>query len=219
MKRICLLTILLFFFHRQTLAFELFPMVQFLDDAGKGTTVFFKITNTSLAPLPVELIPIKREVSLNNNETLSETDELMVFPPQVLIEPGKSQSIKVQYIGEPKQSAASYRLIASQLPLKNEASSDSIQMLFRIGALIFVSPQDARADYSSHLTQGENDTVQLTIRNDGTSVLELTKLSHEVSWHNQKKIWSWVELEPLLPMQYLVPNQSVVVNVQSLLVK
>ncbi|EOE4687249.1 fimbria/pilus periplasmic chaperone [Vibrio vulnificus] len=219
MKRICLLTILLFFFHRQTLAFELFPMVQFLDDAGKGATVFFKITNTSLAPLPVELIPIKREVSLNNNETLSETDELMVFPPQVLIEPGKSQSIKVQYIGEPKQSAASYRLIASQLPLKNEASSDSIQMLFRIGALIFVSPQDALADYSSHLTQGENDTVQLTIRNDGTSVLELTKLSHEVSWHNQKKSWSWVELEPLLPMQYLVPNQSVVVNVQSLLVK
>lgn len=49
MKRICLLTILFSFFHGQTLAFELFPMVQFLDDAGKGTTVFSK------SPIPLLL--------------------------------------------------------------------------------------------------------------------------------------------------------------------
>ncbi|BCN26352.1 fimbria/pilus periplasmic chaperone [Vibrio alfacsensis] len=200
----------------QVLAFELFPMVQSLEDLGKGTTAFFKVTNTSLVPLPVEITTGKRSVKLNNQEMLLDTEDLMVFPPQIMIPPGKSQTVKVQYIGAPKQSAESYRIIVSQLPLKSEAEKDAIQMLFRIGALVFVSPQSAKDDYTSAVNTNSDNTPELVISNTGTSILELSRHSYSVEWNGQKKVWNWEQLESLLPMQYLVPNQQVKVNAESL---
>ncbi|HDM8130668.1 TPA: molecular chaperone [Vibrio harveyi] len=219
MKTLRILFFILIYIPAQVLAFELFPMVQFLSDSGKETTVFFKVTNTSLAPLPIEVTGVKRLVEFNNEESLLETDDLMIFPPQVLIQPGKSQTIKVQYIGAPKGVAESYRLIVSQLPLKaDEVEKDAIQMLFRIGALVFVSPQDAQDQYSSEITVSNDNKPNLKISNTGSSVIELNKHTYSVDWQGQRKRWDWEQLEPVLPMQYLVPNQKVQVNVESLLV-
>ena len=216
MRTIRLLVISIILMPIQVLAFELFPMVQGVDDIGKGTSTFFKVTNTSLVPLPLEMTTSKRSVQFNNEETLLETDDLMVFPPQILIPPGKSQTIKVQYIGAPKQFAESYRLIVTQLPLKSESEKDAIQMLFRIGALVFVSPQSAKDDFTSAVNTNSKNTPELVISNTGTSILELSRHSYSVEWNGQKKVWNWEQLESLLPMQYLVPNQQVKVNAESL---
>lgn len=199
------------------LAFELFPMVQFSDDSGSRATTFFKVTNTSLVPLPIEVTAVKRHVVFNNEETLNETDDLLVFPPQVLIAPGKSQSIKVQYIGNVKQSAESYRVIVSQLPLKSDSDSDSVQMLFRIGALLFVSPPKVQEQYSSEIILDKSSVPNLRITNTGSSVIELDKKSYDVTWRGEAMSWNWQQVESLLPMQYLVPNQSAQVNAQPLL--
>ncbi|MGR5133761.1 fimbria/pilus periplasmic chaperone [Vibrio alfacsensis] len=217
MRFIKLLVISIILMPIQVLAFELFPMVQGVDDLGKGTSTFFKVTNTSLAPLPLEITTSKRSVEFNNEETLLETDDLMVFPPQILIPPGKSQTIKVQYIGPPKPFAESYRLIVTQLPLKSESEKDAIQMLFRIGALVFVSPQSAQDNYVSEVKVNSENTPELSISNTGTSIIELSKHSYSVEWNGQKRVWNWEQLESLLPMQYLVPNQQVKVNAESLL--
>ncbi|MFH0274812.1 hypothetical protein [Vibrio jasicida] len=125
----------------------------------------------------------------------------------------------MQYIGAPKGVAESYRLIVSQLPLKaNEVEKDAIQMLFRIGALVFVSPQDAQDHYSSEIIVSNGKKPNLKISNTGSSVIELNKHTYSVDWQGQTKRWDWEQLEPVLPMQYLVPNQKVLVNVESLLV-
>ncbi|MET2852254.1 fimbria/pilus periplasmic chaperone [Vibrio owensii] len=218
MKTLRLLFLILIYMPAQALAFELFPMVQFLSDSGKEATVFFKVTNTSLTPLPIEVTGVKRHVEFNNEEELVDTDELMIFPPQVLIQPGKSQTVKVQYTGAPKSVAESYRLIVSQLPLKaSDVEQDTIQMLFRIGALIFVSPQSAQEQYTSKIILS-NKKPNLQIRNTGSSVIELNKHNYSVSWQGETKRWNWEQLEPVLPMQYLIPNQQVQVSVESLLV-
>ncbi|RJX75588.1 molecular chaperone [Vibrio sinensis] len=199
------------------LAFELFPMVQFSADSGNRATTFFKVTNTSLVPLPIEVTAVKRHVVFNNEETLNETDDLLVFPPQVLIAPGKSQSIKVQYIGNVKQSAESYRVIVSQLPLKSDSDNDSVQMLFRIGALLFISPPNVQEQYVSEIILDKSSVPNLRITNTGSSVIELDKQSYNVTWGGEAMSWNWQQVEPLLPMQYLVPNQSAQVNAQPLL--
>lgn len=213
-KTVCLILIAL---PINAFAFELFPMVQFSDDLGARATTFFKVTNTSLVPLPVEVTAVKRHVVFNNEETLNETDDLLVFPPQVLIAPGKSQSIKVQYIGNMKKNAESYRIIVSQLPLKSGVDSDSIQMLFRIGALLFVSPNDVQEQYSSDIILDKSNVPHLRITNTGSSVIELDKKNYGVTWEGKKIDWSWQQVEPILPMQYLVPNQTVQVSAQDLL--
>lgn len=219
MKYFLMLCLFLITLPLRVMAFELFPMVQFLDDMGTHSTTFFKITNTSLVPLPIEILTVKRNVKTNNDESLSDTDDFFVFPPQVLIPPGKSQMVKVQYIGEPKTHAESYRLMVSQLPLKGKSDEDSVQMLFRIGALVFISPPSVEDNYSSKIVINEKSEPNLEIKNLGTSVIALNQHQYSVDWQGNKKKWDWDELESLLPMQYLVPNQSVKISAEKLLDK
>ncbi len=217
MKYIQWLLISLFFMPIQVLAFELFPMVQMVEDLGKRNTTFFKVSNASLAPLPIEVVATKRNVVLNNDETLSETGDFIIFPPQAMIAPGKSQTIKVQYIGDPKEITESYRIIVSQLPLKDASGNDSVQMLFRIGALLFVAPQKTHEQYSARIDKNEANTPMLIIENTGSRVIELDKETFSVDWNGDSHSWGWDVLEPVLPMQYLAPNQRVEVNVETLL--
>ncbi|MBD1569427.1 molecular chaperone [Aliivibrio sp. S10_S31] len=197
---------LIFPFHLS--AFELFPMVNFFSDHGKDSSGFFKITNASLQPLPVEIEVRKRQVTGEESEVLIESADIFVFPLQALIAPGASQTIKVQYIGSPKEIAESYRLIVSQLPLKDEMGSDSIQMLFRIGGLVFVSPNKVNETVKSQLSTNENNQSVLMIDNVGSSVVDVSKQTWNVSLDDKKYTWKWSDIEPFISLQYLVPGQS-----------
>ena len=137
-------------------AFELFPMVTFLSDQGSKSEYFFQVNNSTDQPLPLEIFVKQRHISGEESEQLVDSDDFFIFPPQVLIQPDKTQMIKVKYIGEPTDISKSYRIIFSQLPIKDEVTQSSIKMLFQIGALVFVSPNKVQKTVTAKILYQDN---------------------------------------------------------------
>ena len=216
MKKQCYALLFIALYSFQASSFELFPMVNFFSDSGKNTSGFFKITNTSLQQLPIEIVVNQRLISGDQPEELINTDDIFVFPPQAMIAPGSSQTVRVQFVGSPKKHAESYRLIVSQLPLKDDMGDDSIQLLFRIGGLIFVSPQNAEEKIVSHILLNEKAEPVLKIDNLGSSVIEISKHSFKNEWKENSYTWKWEQIEPFIPLHYLVPGQNVSIPVTEL---
>ncbi|KXF79724.1 fimbria/pilus periplasmic chaperone [Enterovibrio coralii] len=197
-------------------AFELLPMVSFFSDYGEKSEQFFRIENTNATPLAIEISPKLRTVYGGEHESLTDTDDFFIFPPQVLIPPGKSQMVEVKYLGGKSASSKSYRIVFSQLPIKGEEKHNSIQMLIQIGALVFVSPDNAIATLDASVSAQDKKAPELTLKNVGTGVAVIPDFDLDVKTNKGKHIWQWDQLKQLFNRQFLVPGESVTVPVGSL---
>ncbi|MBV7315413.1 molecular chaperone [Shewanella sp. NIFS-20-20] len=195
-------------------SFELYPMVDFLKDQGQQSERFFQVLNPTEQPLPVEIFVKKRQVAGEAPETLTDSDDFFIFPPQALIPAGKSQTIKVKYIGAPVSEAQSYRVVFSQLPIKDQEADNSIKMLFQIGALVFVSPQQV---LPAMTTEIHADGSELLMTNQGNGVIVLPQVRFSANSQQQQYQWRWDDLKAGAERQFLAPGQSVRINVPSVI--
>ncbi|MGB5865220.1 MAG: fimbria/pilus periplasmic chaperone, partial [Sulfitobacter sp.] len=77
------------------------PMRFELEPSGNGTQTTLQVTNTRSFPITIEAVPSVLTIDENGDETLTPADDdFLIFPPQVVIAAGKTQSIRVRYIGE-----------------------------------------------------------------------------------------------------------------------
>jgi fimbrial chaperone protein len=124
------------------------PVVVNLSTSGRGMTQVVTVENTFTAPLPVE-IRIQDLVLGDDGVKGSGKDsgDLLVFPPQALIQPGQTQTFRLQYVGDPdlKQSKHYYVTVA-QLPVQLPQGQSAIQILYNFQILVSVAPQGAKPD-------------------------------------------------------------------------
>ncbi len=83
-------------------AFKLTPIEMVFEPAGRGATRTFQITNAHDQPIAVEIRLAARDMSLSGEDVLSDAeDSFAVFPAQAIVLPGKSQTVRVQWLGDP----------------------------------------------------------------------------------------------------------------------
>lgn len=217
MRLFTTLLIAIFLFSPATYAFELFPMVTFLSDQGSKSEYFYQVNNTSDKALPLEIFVKQRNISGAESELLSDSDDFFVFPPQVLILPGKTQMIKVKYIGEPVDISKSYRIVFSQLPINDNATKSSIKMLFQIGALAFVSANNVQNIASAKIIYQDRMPIKMQVTNQGSGVIVIPELSFSIISEHASYTWQWDDLKHLFDRQFLVPGEIVNVAMDTLL--
>lgn len=198
-------------------AFELYPMVSFFSEKGAESERFFQVNNTTGNPLPIEITVKKRAVSGLDSEQLSDSDDFFIFPPQALIPPGETQLVKVKYIGEAVPASASYRVIFSQLPIKDDSNKSSVNMLFEIGSLVFVSPDKVEQSLSVAVENSEDKTNAIVLENIGNGVVVLPQLAYSVKTSDKSYKWGWEDVKEGVTKQYLAPGQTERIDVSSLL--
>ncbi|WP_407333949.1 fimbria/pilus periplasmic chaperone [Enterovibrio sp. 27052020O] len=213
--RISLMALLLF--SPISKAFELLPMVSFFSTQSTNSEKFFQINNTTDQPLPIEIFVKSRSIEGDKPESLSDSDDFFVFPPQVLIPAGKTQMVKVKYIGSPIESSTSYRVIFSQLPIQDDETASSIKMLFQIGALVFVSPDSATSLVSAAVNVENKEAPSLVLENTGTDIVIIPQLELNVKTNVAAHTWKWDDISSLLNRQFLVPGERVHVQIDALL--
>ena len=65
----------------------------------------------------------------------------MIFPPQTIIEPGQTQTFRVQYVGDPELAKSKhYYVTVAQLPVKLPEGQSAIQILYNFQVLVSVTP-------------------------------------------------------------------------------
>jgi fimbrial chaperone protein len=131
-------------------AYDFRPLVIQLTPAGAGSSQSAVVTNSHKEPIAIEMSVRKRAQAEDGSDILSdEPGDFIISPMQMVIAPGKSQSVRIQWIGEsnPKVELA-YRLIVNQLPIrfrreKQGERTFDVSMKYRYEAALYVMPQGA----------------------------------------------------------------------------
>lgn len=118
------------------------PVVIDLQTAGRDMSQTITVENTFATPLPVELTVQELELGTDGvKQTGKDPGDLLVFPPQAIIQPGQTQTFRVQYVGDPGLAKSKhYYVTVAQLPIKLPEGQSAIQILYNFQVLISVAP-------------------------------------------------------------------------------
>jgi len=117
------------------------PVIVDLKPNGDKMSATISVQNTATAPLPVELTA----QSLKFTEDGAAPDgpdpgDLVIFPPQALIQPGQTQAFRIQWVGDPElKQSKSYYVTVAQLPVKLPKGQSAIQILYNFQVLVNVA--------------------------------------------------------------------------------
>ena len=152
------------------------PVVLDLSAVGRGMSQVVTVENTFTNPLPVEM----RIEGLTFDDKGAHGDgkdpgDLLVFPPSALIQPGQTQTFRVQYVGDPGlMKSKHYYVTVAQLPVKLPEGQSAIQILYNFQVLVSVAPQGVKPNLRViGATIGKNDQGKpvpvITVTNDSNA--------------------------------------------------
>jgi fimbrial chaperone protein len=157
----------------QSLAMTVQPVIINLKTTGNGMTQIITVENTFATPLPVELRVEELVVDaagLHNSG--KDPGDLLIFPPQAMIQPGQTQTFRVQYVGDPALARSKhYYITVAQLPVKLPEGQSAIQILYNFQVLVSISPQGAKPNLKvASANVGKNEAGKpvpvVTLTND-----------------------------------------------------
>lgn len=157
-------------------AFKMTP-IEAEFSAGRQAVQTFKIENPGTQPVAIELTVHQRGMATDGSDVLTAAPEAFtVFPDQIVLQPGQTQSVRVQWQGQDIPTAElAYRLQAEQLPIdvgSDAGERSGLRLLVRYMASLYVRPADPAAALSASIDRGERDGQRVAIvrvRNDGNA--------------------------------------------------
>lgn len=172
-------------------AFRLDPPRMTFTPGGSGATRSFRILSTGDQPVAVEIRMTKRVVGLDGAETQPSAEaDFAVYPAQILLKPGETQTVRVTWLGDPQPpQELSYRIIAEQLPInlpvikqeQNGLQVDVKALYVYVGSVYItprgVAPKVVVEQAMCQQGPGDRRDLALTLANEGTVHTYLTNLS------------------------------------------
>lgn len=138
------------------LAFQLNPISRIFAPLGQEATQDYEIVNDSDERVAVEVTVVERTVSLDGEETHTPADDdFLIYPPQMIVEPGTAQVVRVMWLGDPAPTEElAYRLVAEQLPINlvdpnsevPERPAGQVQIMMRYIGALYIQPAGVTPD-------------------------------------------------------------------------
>ncbi len=218
LAKIKLLTLLTlsFFIPESLWAFRLTPMVEIFESRGRNATKSFHLVNDGASPVALEIEVLKRGIDQDGKEERTPTDDFIVYPPQLQINPGERRNIRVSWVGEerlPHEQA--YRLIVRQLPVNLEESiteeGTRINFVFEYVASIYAQDARNRRNYSPKLeiTESKMDEgfFSFFVKNSGDRHALFKDYTLEVFFGDDKWVPSDEELQTIKTTNILAKSK------------
>jgi len=170
------------------LAFGLKPLFASLSPAGAGSEHVFRVTNTGDKPIAVQFNMTTREQNADGTESQKIADDsFMVYPPQAVIAPNKSQKVRVQWLGEqnPRKELA-YRFIAEQVPVNlSKEKTTGVQMVMTVVGSVYITPKGTAPKLSLNNLHRSGNRLAFSVKNSGTRHALLNNLKIDLSNQQQ----------------------------------
>jgi P pilus assembly chaperone PapD len=150
-------------------AFDLTPVVTVIELPRHAAGVTLTLRNPRTVELPVTFEMFERTVAEDGSETRTPADAaFLVFPPQAVVQPGSSQAVRVQYVGDVPETSRSFTLFAAEAPVDlSRESVSGVQTIFRIGASIHLAPSGSVGRAELVEARPVPGGVRVTIANEG----------------------------------------------------
>lgn len=162
--------------------FQLTPASVELRPSGRGIMSNFYVTSTGTEPVAVQVRMMKWGITLDGTEIQEEEEEdFLVYPPQMIINPGQRQVVRVTWLGDPEPDhELIYKAVFEQLPINlqqvESPSPTGVVVNFNVTVtyipLIYVTPEGARANVvvdslSRHRADDGREHLAITFENQG----------------------------------------------------
>lgn len=206
--------LLLFAYATNAQGFTINPMSYTLEPSGDASRQTLRIENTFRYAVAIEIEVSRRSMDEAGQVShMPAEEDFLIFPPQTRLEPGATQAIRVQYIGDPNLTETrAYTVAARQVPVRApESDSASVQVVFNMGTAAYVRPRGARAEIDPVELQPADDEefLRAVIHNRGNGHLNL----QEARWivRNGDGVEQQLDretLQALLQNPVIYPGQS-----------
>jgi fimbrial chaperone protein len=150
------------------------PVIVDLGVNARAMTSNLEVSNVFESALPVELTV--REVTfpteIGTEASYKPAEDIIIFPPQAIIQPGQSQNFRLQYIGDPAiEKSRHFVVTVAQLPVKLPEGQSAIQILYNFQVLVSVGVPGQRSNIQVLKTELETNAegvtqAVMTIKND-----------------------------------------------------
>ena len=174
--RIYSFALLMLLMSSQIFAFKLTPIeAEFAP--GRLAVQTFKLENQGTQPIAVEIRVQARDMAINGSDQLTASaDTFVVYPDQVVMNPGATQSVRVQWTGTQAPSKEqAFRLIAEQLPIEldaNGAERSGLRLMVKYLAALYVRPPNPAARLSARFEPSgskKSGSAGLVLHNEGNA--------------------------------------------------
>jgi fimbrial chaperone protein len=144
---------------------------------GRLAVQTFKLENQGTQPIAVEIRVQARDMAMDGSDQLtSSADTFVVYPDQVVMNPGATQSVRVQWTGTQAPSKEqAFRLIAEQLPIEldaNGAERSGLRLMVKYLAALYVRPPNPEARLSARMEPSgtkASGSASLVLHNEGNA--------------------------------------------------
>jgi len=147
-------------------AFKLTP-IEAEFGPGRLAVQTFKVENAGAQPVAVELSIHTRAMANNGEDQLAPAPEAFtVFPDQIVLQPGETQSVRVQWTGQQVPATElAYRLMAEQLPITigDEATRSGLRLMVKYLAALYVRPAEPAAVLSATIASETRDGAKVAV--------------------------------------------------------
>lgn len=169
-------------------AFGLKPLFASLAPVGAGAEQVFRVTNTGDNPIAVQFAVTTREQRVDGTESQKAADDsFMIYPPQAVIAPNKTQKVRVQWLGKQNISKElAYRFVAEQVPVNlSKGKSTGVQMVMTVVGSIYILPKGVAPKLSISNLHRSGNKLAFSVKNSGTKHALLDNLKINLSHHQQ----------------------------------
>jgi P pilus assembly chaperone PapD len=152
------------------------PVILDLKTAGISLSGVVRVDDSFPTPLPVELrVTSATPTGFGLDDTTKTSDDLAVFPPTALIQPGRTQTFRVQYVGDlDLKQSRHYIVTVAQLPVAFQTGDSQVQVLYNFEVIVNVGPAGVKPHLVvDHTEIGKDDkgapTALLYVKNDSAT--------------------------------------------------
>lgn len=171
--------------------FELQPISREFTPSGSGAVQSYLVSNPATEPIAINITVETRALDVEGLETnRSAENDFLIYPPQFIVGPGKRQTVRVTWLGDPTAPRElAYRLVVEQLPIERLLPSATgagpvqarVVVLTRYKGSLYVKPPHAQPRLVVASAQlASRSLLAVTVKNEGTGRVALKDVKFKV---------------------------------------
>lgn len=183
------------------------PLRIMIEPAKGQTSATIAVNNTRDRVLPFEIVAERRLIAEDGSQTFEPAEDLfVVFPPQGNVEVGRSQAVRVQYIGPPVvDRTQGYVIRVKEVPVQ-DPSFEGVRFAYAYGVAFYVKPERARDDVKVNGFRKTNDGLEIDLVNNGNDYSLLTEKRLRIEAGTEKLSLERQQLSELIDFPLIAPG-------------
>lgn len=184
------------------------PLIVDLKASPRGASGRISVTNTFSRAIPVEVTTHPLAMAPTGEISIGgpPTPDFLIFPPSAVIQPGRTQTFRLQWRGNPDiATSANYIVSIAQVPVDLDQSQSGIQLVYNFQIMANVAPARGAPILTTTAAQARTNAkgegrASVTIANTGPAHAYLagTRLKVMLKSPQGRILWERVFTGPQL---------------------